>query len=1040
MATLVYCDGDGASARLELSDSMVVGSAEGCAIRSRSADVEARHARIFEAGGSYWVEDLSQSSGVFVEAERITQRQVAAGEIVCVGSLMLRVDANGESRPLVAAAELARLLAVALVRNRDLTDERNALGRRVGELHAELAEERDSAAVVIGPPRDAVEYDLIDTTAPMASGFAPDLEALSEKVRQTTRAVAELEAKLETAEKRRAEIAERAVEAEAAAASGDATERELREVQLLSLNAQLAELDKTCARKRAKLNARRRELAVLRSKVEADPSRPRRTREYGVPRADTEVVEDSEKLAELKERFETEFARAVTLQQKLKNAEARIDELEGAVDERDAEVERLEGDLENAVDARQGAERKLRDLQSAPKKASEKASETAALERRIGDLEKLLEAAKKEAWRVRRKATEVGESALEGELRIEELEAASASSAEQAAKAATRVAELESALDAKKRELIKARERVAELEAAAARSAEAAVEAERQRQREQITEVEAALARAEKARDSAQAQRREADVRVLTAESATNEMRAKLEVAERRVAEARAEIERLGRALETARGELVEAREEIEALGAADVGEDRENTQVIRLEKKLEAIQKESDDEIELLSGRIKELERDLDRALDAEQVALARADADAARRAEETERLTAQLEEATDELATTSERLSSIRHELAESQDREELLVVARDALESRLDEIASVHAGEIEALRSELETAQRVGPGEVDKVRAELEGELESVRARLEGEMIENRARLEVELEAVRGELTEARERVAELETERRSLLVDRDRALGLERELNNVRNALHETRAEVGGLREELATAQQSTTTTDLRSRVVELASQNAQISAELVALGEMKSRVERDLSRARIEIDTLQRELSGVRHELTDTSKDRNELESLNTDLTRRYEEVAGQLERASIDMEALRDDVARSSRADLERDNRALRERIADLEMQLSGFGHYETTENIARPDTLSDDVELTAVATASPAMIEWMASLQEAIGDLRRQMRTAADEAVMLETNDSVEIISVALSSAVARVEAAREALRNIVELIGLES
>ena len=157
------------------------------------------------------------------------------------------------------------------------------------------------------------------------------------------------------------------------------------------------------------------------------------------------------------------------------------------------------------------------------------------------------------------------------------------------------------------------------------------------------------------------------------------------------------------------------------------------------------------------------------------------------------------------------------------------------------------------------------------------------------------------------------------------------------------------------------------------------------------------------------------------------------------ESANSDLTRRYEEVASELERASIDMVALREDVKDKSREALERECNALRERVADLELQLSGGeGLFGTTENMARPDTLTDDAELTAVAEISPALIQWMQTLQDAIGDLRLQMRTAADESVMLETNESVEVISVALSSAVERVETAREAIRRIIEIVGL--
>src|SRR6185312_8227319 len=150
MATLVYSDVDGIDRSFSLGgDPVMVGRAAECAIRSEDPRVSRMHARIFFDQGSVWVEDLGSSNGIFVGPQRVQRAPVPVGEIVLVGSLMIRLlPPSGTLPPPVGLhGTLAQWLEMERKARGAVEDERGAFARRVGELHEELRTIREASGV-----------------------------------------------------------------------------------------------------------------------------------------------------------------------------------------------------------------------------------------------------------------------------------------------------------------------------------------------------------------------------------------------------------------------------------------------------------------------------------------------------------------------------------------------------------------------------------------------------------------------------------------------------------------------------------------------------------------------------------------------------------------------------------------------------------------------------------------------------------------------------------------------------------------------------
>src|SRR5258708_38884341 len=101
MATLIYSDVDGVDRSFALgAEPVMVGRGAECAIRSEDPRVSRVHARFFVDQGALWVEDLGSSNGIFVGPNRVQRAPVPTGEIILIGSLLIRLlPASGPPPP-----------------------------------------------------------------------------------------------------------------------------------------------------------------------------------------------------------------------------------------------------------------------------------------------------------------------------------------------------------------------------------------------------------------------------------------------------------------------------------------------------------------------------------------------------------------------------------------------------------------------------------------------------------------------------------------------------------------------------------------------------------------------------------------------------------------------------------------------------------------------------------------------------------------------------------------------------------------------------
>lgn len=91
MARVLWRDAQGNEGSLELSGGEIqIGRGMDCAIRTDDAMVSRHHARLFWAGGQYYLEDLGSANGVFYQEQRVTRHMLKHGDAVRCGSLWLR--------------------------------------------------------------------------------------------------------------------------------------------------------------------------------------------------------------------------------------------------------------------------------------------------------------------------------------------------------------------------------------------------------------------------------------------------------------------------------------------------------------------------------------------------------------------------------------------------------------------------------------------------------------------------------------------------------------------------------------------------------------------------------------------------------------------------------------------------------------------------------------------------------------------------------------------------------------------------------------
>ncbi len=144
------------------------------------------HARFFVDHGSLWVEDAGSSNGIYVGPQKVQRAPVPTGEIVLVGSLMIRLlPASGTLPPPIGLhGTLAQWLEMERKARSAVEDERNAFVERVGQLFSEIKALRERARAPTRPKRDracASELDKLQRQS------VADLEAVRLDAREGAR-------------------------------------------------------------------------------------------------------------------------------------------------------------------------------------------------------------------------------------------------------------------------------------------------------------------------------------------------------------------------------------------------------------------------------------------------------------------------------------------------------------------------------------------------------------------------------------------------------------------------------------------------------------------------------------------------------------------------------------------------------------------------------------------------------------------------------------------------------------------------------------
>src|SRR5512147_939036 len=82
--------------RLPLGAEVVLGRDASCDLVLSLEDVSRRHARVFADGDGHAVEDLGSTNGTFVGRDRVTARRLVSGDLLGVGSAVLKYLAAGD--------------------------------------------------------------------------------------------------------------------------------------------------------------------------------------------------------------------------------------------------------------------------------------------------------------------------------------------------------------------------------------------------------------------------------------------------------------------------------------------------------------------------------------------------------------------------------------------------------------------------------------------------------------------------------------------------------------------------------------------------------------------------------------------------------------------------------------------------------------------------------------------------------------------------------------------------------------------------------
>src|SRR5262245_6352486 len=78
---------------------VLIGQSEVCDLRLSDREVSRRHTALEHVGRALRVTDLASTNGTFVDRVRVVEALLAGGELVRVGTTVLRVDLGAEAEP-----------------------------------------------------------------------------------------------------------------------------------------------------------------------------------------------------------------------------------------------------------------------------------------------------------------------------------------------------------------------------------------------------------------------------------------------------------------------------------------------------------------------------------------------------------------------------------------------------------------------------------------------------------------------------------------------------------------------------------------------------------------------------------------------------------------------------------------------------------------------------------------------------------------------------------------------------------------------------
>src|SRR5438093_2515250 len=111
----------GLQRRIPLGGEFCIGRDAACTLRLDFPDISRVHARIYQNGQHWLVEDCGSRNGVWVNGERVGRKQLGDGDLVKVGSTLIRF--NGERGALTSSdmekiqkfLEISRAISSSLV-------------------------------------------------------------------------------------------------------------------------------------------------------------------------------------------------------------------------------------------------------------------------------------------------------------------------------------------------------------------------------------------------------------------------------------------------------------------------------------------------------------------------------------------------------------------------------------------------------------------------------------------------------------------------------------------------------------------------------------------------------------------------------------------------------------------------------------------------------------------------------------------------------------------------------------------------------------